>query len=89
MFNTEKDESGHRYKLLDKSVADPNCMAMLVDGSYSGSGDMLYHGYRYTLTGDDYQAGDIFCMRYADTVSDGTESNRCYHIAICQGEDAF
>lgn len=85
MFNSKKNDEGYLYEKLPDSEADPNLKAMLVEGSYSGGADMLAHGYKYTLTAEDYQIGDLFCMRYVNE----EEINNCYYIALYQADDTF
>lgn len=83
-----KAENGYKRKLLDETDENRNYLAMLVPGSYSGCVEMEAHGYFYTLTVDDYQVGDIFCMRYAD-YSIGADANSCYYMALCIAENKF
>ena len=90
MFDLGKDADGYRYrKLTVEEGADPYCVAMLLEGSYSGNNDtMRHHGYEYTLELKDYKVGDIFCMRYSDTL-DGVWGDSCYYMALYQAENTF
>jgi len=80
------------YRLLTvEEGADPYCLAMLVDGSYSGKTTwMQNNGYEYKLELKDYKIGDIFCMRYNDTLEglSGTRTS-CYYMALYQAENTF
>ena len=49
---------------------------------------MKHHGYEYTLKLEDYKIGDIFCMRYSDTL-DGVWGDSCYYMALYQAENTF
>ena len=90
MFDAGKDADGYRYrKLTVEEGADPYCVAMLVEGSYSGKNDnMRHYGYEYTLTLDDYKVGDIFCMRYSDYL-DGVWGDSCYYMALYKAQNTF
>lgn len=83
-----KAENGYKRKLLDETEENKNYLAMLLPGSYTGGATMESHGYFYTLTGDDYKIGDIFCMRYA-TYLDGVYADSCYYMALCIAENKF
>lgn len=90
MFDTDKDADGYRFrKLTVEEGASPYCLAMLLEGSYSGkSANMQHYGYQYTLELKDYKVGDIFCMRYADTLDD-VYGDSCYYMALYQAENTF
>ena len=83
-----KAENGYKRKLLPETKENKNYLAMLLPGSYGGGKAMQAHGYFYTLTAEDYQIGDIFCMRY-ETYLDGKYADSCYYMALCVAEDTF
>lgn len=90
MFDAKKDADGYRYrKLTVEEGADPYCLAMLVEGSYSGKNDNMQHyGYEYTMELKDYKIGDIFCMRYSDYL-DGVWGDSCYYMALYKAQNTF
>lgn len=88
MFSSKKDASGHLYSMKEETKENKNYFAMLLPNSYGGGRHMSAHGYFYTLTADDYQIGDIFCMRYEDTL-DGKYADSCYYMALCIAENSF